>query len=83
MLQVAAYTPGKEKRPAYAEALEFQRENCPTPPLLESPSLADLSDLGCAGKSTEGLKAIDQIPARRRLAPMNELTEAAKRTVAR
>jgi hypothetical protein len=45
--------------------------------------LADLSDLGCAGKYTEGLKAIDQILARRRLAPMNELTEAAKRTVAR
>jgi hypothetical protein len=31
MLQVAAYTPGKENRPAYAEALEFQRENCPHP----------------------------------------------------
>ena len=29
MLQVAAYTPGKEKLPAYAEALEYQRENCP------------------------------------------------------
>jgi hypothetical protein len=45
--------------------------------------LADLSDLGCAGKYTEGLKAIDQILARRRLAPMNELTEAANRIVAR
>jgi hypothetical protein len=37
MLQVAAYTPGKEKRPAYAEALEFQRENCPHPSTPEKP----------------------------------------------
>jgi hypothetical protein len=44
--------------------------------------LADLSGLGCAGQNTEGLKAIDQMLASRRLAPMKELTEAAKRIVA-
>ncbi len=63
--------------------LSARGRTAPTPPLLESPRLAELSGLGCAGKNTEGLKAIDQILARRRLAPMNELTEAAKRTVAR
>jgi hypothetical protein len=36
-----------------------------------------------APERAEGLKAIDQILARRRLAPMNELTEAAKRIVVR
>jgi hypothetical protein len=29
MLQMAVDTPGKEKRPACAEALEYQRENQP------------------------------------------------------
>jgi hypothetical protein len=29
-LQPALDTPGKEKRPRMAEALEFQGENCPT-----------------------------------------------------
>ncbi len=52
MLQVAAYTPGKKKRPAYAEALEFQRENCPHPSTPGKPQFSDLLDLGCA-KSTQ------------------------------
>jgi hypothetical protein len=37
MLQVAAYTPGKEKRPAFAEALQFQRENSPQLSTLGKP----------------------------------------------
>ena len=83
MLQVAAYTPGKEKRPAYAEALEFQRENCPHPSTPGKPQFGWFVRPWLCRKYTEGLKAIDQILARRRPAPMNELTEAAKRTVAR
>jgi hypothetical protein len=41
-----------------------------------------LPDLGCAVRYTERLKATDQMLARSRLAPMNELTEAANRIVA-
>jgi hypothetical protein len=50
---------------------------------LDSPTLADLSGLGCAGRNTEGLNAIDQMLASRRLAPTKEVTEAVKRIVAR
>jgi hypothetical protein len=66
-----------------AEALQFQRENSPNSPLLESPTLAGLPSLGCARKNTEGLKAIDQMLANRRLAPMKVPREAAKRIEAR